>query len=259
MAHASMIVEQAVRYFLHQWHCGLQPSLSLKTLSNGVVYASSAVHSLPKFDQNNLNDSFHRSGHSSQSRRRHKRRNQASKIVEPSTSKTDDIQNNSFHTNSTSIDQTITTSPSSITSNSTTFNQLSSEVVKSIETQTDYLDLSYRPETHCAGTLSLPNQIPINCIRHEDGCDNMISSYFNKYTAICKSCSKFLAEKLKSTPYSHFLCPCCHEPNSGEPLSFCAECIGDLYQDGWIETGRGSWHLDRDKNEIVCISLDFHY
>ena len=33
--------------------------------------------------------------------------------------------------------------------------------------------------------------------------------------------------------------------------------MDDLHQDGWIETGRGSWHLDRNNGNIVCISLDF--
>ena len=254
MAHPSMIVEQAVRYFLHQWQCGLQPSLSFKTLSNGVICASSAVQSLPEFDQNNLKNGCHRSGKSSRSRRR-KRRSQVSNVVDVLTSNDQDNQNNSTQTNLTSNDQTITSSPSSLTSDHlTNFIQSPLEASRCIETQTDEFLLTYSPEDK-----SLPFQIPINCIRYEDGCRNMISSYFNKYTAICQSCSHFLEEKLQSTPYSHFICPCCHEPNTGEPLSFCAECIGDLYQDGWIETGRGSWHLDRDKNEIVCISLEFHY
>ena len=102
-----------------------------------------------------------------------------------------------------------------------------------------------------------PSQTPIPCIRNEDGCRNVIYSYFNKYTAISVSCSRFLYDKLQATPYPHSLCLCYHNPSEGKPLSFCTECMDDLHQDGWIETGRGSWHLDRNNGNIVCISLDF--
>ena len=88
-------------------------------------------------------------------------------------------------------------------------------------------------------------QTPINCIRQEDGCENVILSYYNKYTAICNSCTEFLSKKLQSTPFPHSLCPCCHQPCNGAPLSLCSECLEDVYDGGWCETGWGSWHLDR--------------
>ena len=50
-------------------------------------------------------------------------------------------------------------------------------------------------------------QTPINCIRQEDGCENVIFSYYNKYTAIYDSCTEFLSKKLQSTPFPHSLCP----------------------------------------------------
>ena len=52
---------------------------------------------------------------------------------------------------------------------------------------------------------------PIVCIRSEDGCANKIDSYYNADTAVCTSCTKMLDSMQKSSPYSHSLCPCCHE------------------------------------------------
>ena len=107
----------------------------------------------------------------------------------------------------------------------------------------------------------LPNvgqfQAPISCIRQEDGCKNMIYSYYNKYTAICDSCAAFLEDKLKKTPFPHNLCPCCHQESDGPPLSLCAECHDDIMDGGWTKSGWSSWHLDVMKRKIVCISLDF--
>lgn len=114
-------------------------------------------------------------------------------------------------------------------------------------------------------TNSFPtsSQIPINCIRHKDdgtvdGCQNVILSYFTRYTAICEDCSKSLEHKLRLTPFSHDLCPCCHEISEGPPLSLCQECLQDIETDGWTESGWGSWHMDKKIGKIVCISLDFH-
>ena len=101
------------------------------------------------------------------------------------------------------------------------------------------------------------NQVPISCIRREEGCKNMIDTYYNEYTAICDPCSTFLAQKLTETPFSHNLCPCCHKHSSGPLLSLCAECHDDILQDGWTESQWGSWHMDKMKGKIVCIYLDF--
>ena len=112
------------------------------------------------------------------------------------------------------------------------------------------LPTSYTSEHH---------QSPINCIRHANGCNNVIYSYYNKYTAICDSCLDYLEKKLKMTPFSHKLCPCCHKPSLGTPLSLCAECMDDINsEEGYTESRWVAWHLDRMKNRIVCISLDFN-
>ena len=114
------------------------------------------------------------------------------------------------------------------------------------------------PPTVATEAQSLPTQLPINCIRHEDGCQNLIYSYYNNYTAICDSCTLFMDQKQKSTPFPSYLCPCCQRPNGGNSYSLCTECLTDIYEDGWVETGRGAWHLDRDLGRIVCIYLDFN-
>ena len=101
-------------------------------------------------------------------------------------------------------------------------------------------------------------QIPVNCIRKANGCQNLILSYYSEYTAICDTCKKYLKQKLMSTPHPHYLCPCCHKRSEGPPLSLCSECFEDIQVDGFTESGYGSWHLDRRSGEIVCISLD-HY
>ena len=71
-ANPSFIVEQSVQYFLHQWHCGLQPSLSFNTRPNGVVRASLRVGSIPPFTLNS--QAKHHSGKSSRLRRKRKRK-----------------------------------------------------------------------------------------------------------------------------------------------------------------------------------------
>ena len=80
---------------------------------------------------------------------------------------------------------------------------------------------------------------------------------FNRSTAICDTCFSFMNELLNTTPFKHHLCPCCHQPNEGGPLSFCHESLDDIYQDGWTESGRGAWHLDPRRRKIVCILSNF--
>ena len=64
-------------------------------------------------------------------------------------------------------------------------------------------------------------------------------------------------EKLKSTPFSHELCPCYHELSGGPPLTLCSVCETDIKKDGWTDSPWGSWHFDRHAEEIICIDLDF--
>ena len=125
------------------------------------------------------------------------------------------------------------------------------------ETSSIQMNTTFDENESDAPSNQLKTQMPINCIRHENGCRNMIYSYYNEYTAICESCSSYLAEKLKSSPYDHNLCPCCHKHSEGLPLSLCNECLEDVYDGGWCETGHGAWHLDRNSGNIVCIYLGF--
>ena len=87
--------------------------------------------------------------------------------------------------------------------------------------------------TSALASVSVPpseyvqSQTPLNCILYEEGCPNMISSYYSKYTAICNSCSIMLENKLQSTPFSHDLCPCCHEVSGRTPLSLCTDCLNE--------------------------------
>ena len=103
----------------------------------------------------------------------------------------------------------------------------------------------------------VPIKPPMKCIREEDGCTNSVEIYFNKYTAICSTCSLYLKEKMKMSPFHPSVCPCCHLPNQGQPFSFCQECLDSIYVDGYAESGWGSWHLDGSSGQIVCIHLDF--
>ena len=125
-------------------------------------------------------------------------------------------------------------------------------------------DVNFMVDTNNVSIGSYPSsnlaecqQTPIYCIRYENGCRNIIRSYYTKYTAICEPCTTYLKKKLKTTPYSHKICPCCHEVSNGPPLSLCQECLDDIKSDGWTESGFGAWHLDRNTGEILCISLDF--
>ena len=85
------------------------------------------------------------------------------------------------------------------------------------------------------------SQIPVNCIRRANGCQKVILSYYSEYTAICDSCKKFLKQKLMSSPHPHYLCPCCHKRSEGPPLSLCTECVQDILEDGYTESGYRIW------------------
>ena len=116
----------------------------------------------------------------------------------------------------------------------------------------------HRTAKHKEFVVPTATKHPINCILSEEGCTNILYQYYDMYTAICGSCSDMLDAKFQSTPFSHDLCPCCHEPSSsGIPLSFCSECNEDIYKDGYTNSRWGGWHLDRNTNKIVCVYLDY--
>ena len=98
---------------------------------------------------------------------------------------------------------------------------------------------------------------PIPCIRHSDGCQNIVHSYFTNFTAMCESCKVFMSSLKNSSPFSSALCPCCHEPSKGNSYSLCSTCLEYLYKEGFTESEWGSWVLDENSGEIVCQQLDF--
>ena len=98
------------------------------------------------------------------------------------------------------------------------------------------------------------SQVPINCIMYDEGCTNMVSEYFNNYTAICEPCSAYMNMKLKATPFPHHLCPCCHEASEGPPLSLCKECLREIDVAGYALNGDPSiFH----SGKIACINLNY--
>ena len=61
-----------------------------------------------------------------------------------------------------------------------------------IADETDTIDLM----TECPPS----QQVPVNCILLVEGCQNMISNYFNKYTAICNRCTMYWTRNLSLLP-----------------------------------------------------------
>ena len=230
MAHSALIVEQYVYHFLSQWHAGLQPSLSLDVQLNGSIAVSLNL-TTPK---NAISRDYHRSGQGARRRRRVRRRTADPKV--------ETFRENAYFT--------------------TTTHDAAMEVA-STNPSTEFIPPQDDSSETCTTELNddeenvAIKQCPINCIRQENGCQNIVKSYYNKYTAICNSCILVMEEKLKLTPFPHNLCPCCHQPSGSVPLSLCSECLEDIHQDGWTESGHGAWHLDPTNGRIRCIYLNF--
>ena len=55
---------------------------------------------------------------------------------------------------------------------------------------------STQPSSSSQSSTSTPEQTPINFILQGDGCPNLLTSYFNKYTAMCPSCQVSMKSKL---------------------------------------------------------------
>ena len=75
MAHPSFAVEQAVSNFWHLWNCGLEPSLTFKTLSNGAIVVHSTIQSFPVPFKDCFNVIRNRSGRNARLRQQKCRRN----------------------------------------------------------------------------------------------------------------------------------------------------------------------------------------
>ena len=98
---------------------------------------------------------------------------------------------------------------------------------------------------------------PISCIRYGDGCENLGSDYFDRFTAMCNDCQKFMKSLQESSPFSSTMCPCCHDPIGGDPYSLCSTCMDYLLKEGFSESEWGAWVLDRNSGKVICLQLDF--
>ena len=241
MAPPYFIIESAVQHYLYLWHCGLCPQLKLNTNENGTVSINSSVSFIPFLQQNHVPP---------RRRRQRKRSGQASRRRRQEERTPITHSDREIAVQDESVDQLETTNPSTTEECSTSSIELNDLSPESEASVTDHMADSSFTKVYCA-------QSPIKCIMFEEGCTNVVSEYFNNYTAICEPCSAYMSTKLKSTPYPHNLCPCCHELSEGLPLSLCITCLEEIYQDGYAESQWGSWHIDRSSGKIVCINLNY--
>ena len=218
MAHPIAIADQAVRLFFAQWY-GLRQSRCLSTKKDGSILVTYEVSSFSVEYQEtpdpviNARKRRRRSGKSARLRR-----NINCQVVPQPSPRDQNESSLSYHS-----------------SNSSSRDKMQIESTNNIPTE---MMIQQTPSTQ--DFPSSNNQLPIFCIRHENGCQNIITSYYTKYTAICDDCLEFLENKLKTTPFCHSLCPCCHHPSGGSPFSLCSEFLVDLEDYGWIEMGGGS-------------------
>ena len=106
-------------------------------------------------------------------------------------------------------------------------------------------------------STNAPVKPPLSCFRHDEGCPNFVTDYFDRHSAICPKCREFLDSKLNHSSFPPSICPCCHVHVGGEQFSLCSECLGSLSQDGFSESEWGFWVLNRDTGETICMQLDF--
>ena len=98
---------------------------------------------------------------------------------------------------------------------------------------------------------------PLQCRRREDGCQNLVVDYIDKFAPICSECITFFKNLQKPSPFPPDLCPACHEPSVNHNYGFCSPCTDWINEDGFRESDWGSWILNRSSGEIICIQLDF--
>jgi hypothetical protein len=94
---------------------------------------------------------------------------------------------------------------------------------------------------------------PVNCVGQLVDCSASTSNYFSPESAICPSCVVKLEEFLKLASHPPSQCPCCHEPNSGDPFSLSPSCEKETQTDGMLDSPWGTRYLDRDKNKMICV------
>ena len=265
MAHPVYVVEQFVCQFLAQWHHGLQPMLTIDTKTNGSIAVS--YNCTVPFLTPQLNNDKHDESRKSRSGRRSRLRRRKQRTSKFKENLNNDALSSQAAPSSVEADISTLPVPFSLSPRSETADQraIANEDISSLgkpaaECEVDSQGSSTENEAITKfGSDNSNTQVPINCIMFEEGCTNLVSKYFNMYTAICRHCSDLLETKLMTSPYPHDLCPCCHQHVEGSKLSLCAECLEEIYRDGYAESPWGSWHLDRDNGKIVCISLSFDY
>ena len=234
MAHPYYVIESALQHYLTVWNCGLRPHLSVNTNENGTIAVNLTVTFMPVQHQNLISNPYSSHRKRRRSGQAARRRRQQGRTIEANICNEIAVQDESADQNE-----------SDCVSNSEEEN---ATVVTDPSTESEAFPCDQNAEF-------TTSQVPINCIMYEEGCTNMISKYFNNYTAICEPCSAYMNMKLKATPFPHHLCPCCHEASEGPPLSLCKECLREIDVDGYAESQWGSFHLDRTSGKIACINL----
>ena len=97
---------------------------------------------------------------------------------------------------------------------------------------------------------------PLPCRNRIDGCKSIVSDYFDNFVVICSDCITALINLQKTSPFSPQLCPACHQPSGSGNFSFCSLCVDWIHEDGFRDSDWGSWTLNRDSREIICIQLE---
>ena len=225
------VVGNAVHHFLSLWDCGLCPSLNFATNSDGHIGVSLNVTYSPPSAQNLFPCSpRRRSGKASRRRRRERRKPQDNAVENAIAACNDNCEDESYQS-SRSADKPVALEAADFPLESSRPDE---------EFSHDDISCPNGSESNDAMN-SFKTQDPIPCILYVEGCRNIVSEYFNMYTAICDKCVAYMTKKLQS---SHFFA-------EGEPLSLCVDCTEEIHQDGYAESRWGSWHLDETSGKIV--------
>jgi hypothetical protein len=131
---------------------------------------------------------------------------------------------------------------------------------KNLKTVSTNLSSSVSTETTSSQAPLLENPAsnpPLPCRNRSEGCTQVIQNYFDKFVVICEDCIASMKSLQKSSPFSSQLCPACHQPSENGKFSFCSLCKDWIHEDGFRDSDWGSWTLNRDSGEIICIQLEF--
>jgi hypothetical protein len=98
---------------------------------------------------------------------------------------------------------------------------------------------------------------PRPCYRHDEGCTNILTDYFDEHSALCNDCIRIMEWKQKESLPPNF-CPCCQAIGRGTDYSLCQECPDYLSENSFVESDFGSWDLNRETGKILCKILEFN-